>query len=81
MQLTVRVNGILAQKMGLARFTVVLIEPATLYDLRQHLQTQHPHLTAELERTVAVVDGRHQPHTVVLQPGQEVALLLPVAGG
>lgn len=81
MQINVRVNGILAQKMPGARFQVTLPPQATVADLRRHLQSTHPALASELERVVAVIDGRHQGETAVLQNGQEVALLMPIAGG
>jgi len=81
MQITVRVNGVLAQKMGTARFPVTLPTPARIQDLRQYLQTQYPGLSVEIERAVTVVSGVHKPATTLLQDGQEIALLMPVAGG
>ena len=81
MQVIVRVNGILAQKMGLPRLMVTLPERATVQDLQTHLQTQYPHLSPEIQRTVAVIGGSHRPVTAVLKDAQEIALLLPVAGG
>lgn len=81
MQITVRVNGILVQKLGSARLSISLPPKATVHDLQQQLQQTHPHAAAELARAVAVVGGVHQSSTAVLQAGQEVALLMPVAGG
>jgi len=81
MQVTVRINGILARKLGMARLSVRLTAPATIQDLNQQLQSQYPHLSAEIRGTVAVIGGAHQAATAVLQDGQEVALLMPIAGG
>ena len=81
MQVMVRVNGVLAQKLGLSRLTVTLPAQATVQDLQINLQSQHPHLSPEIQRTVAVIGGNHCPVTAVLQDSQEIALLLPVAGG
>jgi molybdopterin synthase catalytic subunit/molybdopterin synthase sulfur carrier subunit len=81
MQVTVRINGILASKIGIARLAVRLPAPATIQDLHQQLQSQYPHLSAEISGTVAVIGGAHQAATAVLQDGQEVALLMPIAGG
>ena len=81
MIVSVRVNGVIAQKMGIARLSVSLPGPATMQDLLETLQLQHPGLRAELGRAVTVVGGTHQPATAVLVDGQEVALLLPIAGG
>lgn len=81
MQVIVRVNGTLAQKVGLARFPVELPAQATVDDLLQALRDRHPEADAELCRVVAVVGGTHQSTSVTLESGQEVALLLPVAGG
>ncbi|MCA9925384.1 MAG: MoaD/ThiS family protein [Anaerolineales bacterium] len=81
MQITVRVNGVLAQTIGIARFPVTLSTPATIQDLLQHLQAQYPSLSVEIEQAVTVVSGVHKPATTLLQDGQEVALLMPIAGG
>lgn len=81
MQVIVRVNGVLAQKIGLPRLTVTLPAQATVQDLQTLLQAQFPHLSPEIQRTVAVIGGSHRPLTAVLKDSQEIALLLPVAGG
>ena len=81
MQVTVRVNGTLAQKVGIARFSMDLAPEATVSDLLQALQHRYPAAAAELHRVVAVVGGTHQTTSVALEDGQEVALLLPIAGG
>jgi molybdopterin synthase sulfur carrier subunit len=81
MQVTVRINGVLASKIGISRLSVNLSTPATIQDLHQQLQSQYPHLSPEISRTVAVIGGVHQAATAVLQDGQEIALLMPIAGG
>lgn len=81
MQVTVRINGILASKIGVARLSITLPTPATVQDLQQQLQTQYPHLATEISGAVAVIGGVHQGATAVLQENQEIALLMPIAGG
>lgn len=81
MQVTVRVSGVLAQGIGAARFPVRLPDPATAQTLLQHLQATYPDLAAEMERAVIVIAGTHQAKTAALEDGQEVALLMPIAGG
>lgn len=81
MQVTVRVNGILAQRLGNARFPLTLAESATVADLQHVLAQKHPALASEFQRAIVVVGGIHQGKTAVLQPNQTVALLMPVAGG
>ena len=81
MQVTVRINGILASNIGVARLAITLPSPATIQDLQQHLQDQYPHLAPEINRTVPVIGGAHQAVTAVLQDGQDIALLMPIAGG
>ena len=81
MQITVRINGVLASKIGLSRLSINLSPPATIQDLHQQLQSQYPQLSPEIGRAVAVIGGVHQAKTAVLQDGQEVALLVPIAGG
>ncbi len=81
MNIHVRVNGVLAEKLGRTRLSVTLAPPATIQDLVDHLQREHPHLVDELCRAVAVRSGAHQAETATLADGQEIALLLPIAGG
>ncbi|MCA9998077.1 MAG: MoaD/ThiS family protein [Anaerolineales bacterium] len=81
MQIIVRVNGVLVQKVGAARLSLVVADGATVADLLRVLVEQHPQVAAEVARAVVVVAGVHVEKTAVLSPNQEVALLLPVAGG
>lgn len=81
MRVLVRVNGVLVQKLGVARLSLQLVEGATVADLLAVLAAQYPQGAVEVARTVPVVAGVHVEKTAVLHPNQEVALLLPVAGG
>jgi molybdopterin converting factor small subunit len=81
MQVMVRVNGVLVQKVGVARLPLSLMEGATVADLLAVLVKQYPQVAVEAGRAVTVVAGVHVDKTAVLHPNQEVALLLPVAGG
>ncbi|MDJ0754650.1 MAG: MoaD/ThiS family protein [Ardenticatenaceae bacterium] len=81
MNLTIRVNGLLAEKMGKSRFSVSLASSTTVHDLTLYLQMQYPHLNDPLQRAVVISAGNHLEPTSLLQDGQEVALLLPIAGG
>lgn len=81
MQVTVRVNGVLVQRVGMARLPLVVGEGATVGDVLGVLVAQYPQVAAEVARAVVVVAGVHVEKTAVLLPNQEVALLLPVAGG
>ena len=60
---------------------VDLPEGANVGDLRRHLAEQHPALDAGCAGALALVRGDHARADVMLSPGDEVALLLPVAGG
>ena len=77
----VRINGALAQEIGTTRLQASLEEGMTVADLLTRLCQQHPHSAAKLKQAVPIVAGQHLPHTTALIAGQEVALLLPVAGG
>lgn len=81
MQITVRINGTLAQKIGLPRLAITLSEPATIQDLLNHLQEKYPQATAEISAAIAVNNGTHQSPQDTLENGQTVALLMPIAGG
>lgn len=79
MELTVRLNGALAQQMGRSRMQVTLADGATVDDLLAHLYAQAP--LQILTRAVPFVAGQHVERSTPLQNGQEVALLIPIAGG
>jgi sulfur-carrier protein len=81
MQIHVRVNGPLSRSLGRARFTVDLTNGATIADLITLLRTQYPEIANALNYVVPVLSGRHCTPSTVLVDGQEVALLMPVAGG
>jgi len=81
MQIHVRVNGPLSRSLGRARLTVDLAPNATIGDLVNHLRVQHPEITNALNYAVPVLAGSHCTAATHLVEGQEVALLMPVAGG
>jgi molybdopterin converting factor small subunit len=80
-QVQVRLSAPLAQMAGSARLVVDLGDGATVGDLRKRLTTEQPVLSPGLARALAVVRGAHAGADQVLAHGDEVALLLPAAGG
>jgi molybdopterin converting factor small subunit len=81
MQVNVRLSAGLAQITQTARLQVTLPEDATVADVAGQLVDQYPGLQVRLGHAVAMLGGTHVPRTASLVPGQEVAFLLPVAGG
>ena len=81
MTVHVRLGGGLAQQVGLARLTVTVSDGSTVADLRAQLQAQHPTAAPQLALAVPVIAGQHVNWTVPLSSEQEVAFLLPIAGG
>ncbi len=81
MTVHVRLSGELAQKVGLARLTISVSDGSTVADLREQLQAQHPAATPQLALAVPVIAGQHVGWTAHLSADQEVAFLLPIAGG
>ncbi|MFW6098052.1 MAG: MoaD/ThiS family protein [Chloroflexota bacterium] len=79
--ISVRVNGSLVEMLGASRLTLQLPQQATVADLVQELSRRHPQTTDLLARAVAVAGGKHIEPSTVLTDNQEVALLLPIAGG
>lgn len=80
MNVSIRVGSGLVLGAGLTRLSVTLAEDATTADLFEYLQTQYP-AAARLESVVMVSNGEHISRSALLSDGQEVALLLPIAGG
>ncbi len=72
---------------GLSRFAdapllaVELAEPATLEQLLAALAHEQPGLAPALPSVLPVVGGAHAAAGDALHDGDEVALLIPVAGG
>jgi molybdopterin synthase sulfur carrier subunit len=72
---------------GLARFApapmlkVELPVGATVDDLYASLAQANPDLAPALRSALPIVRGTHVEQREVLSPGDEVALLTPVAGG
>jgi molybdopterin converting factor small subunit len=81
MKINVRLSGDLVQQVGNARLQVTLAENATAADLVAFLQEQYPAAASRLELVVPFVGGQHVSPEAPLVAGQEVALLLPIAGG
>jgi molybdopterin converting factor small subunit len=72
---------------GLSRFadapqlSIDLAEGASVADLLAALGAQQPTLAPALDSALPVVAGTHVEREKRLEPGDEVALLIPVAGG
>jgi molybdopterin synthase sulfur carrier subunit len=72
---------------GLSRFadapllSVDLAEGASVDDLLAALGAQQPSLAPALTAALPVLAGTHAERHQTLQDGDEVALLIPVAGG
>lgn len=77
----VRLNGELTRLANRARLSVSLRKNATIDTLFEQLSREHPALTERLQQAVPVVNGTHTTRDYVLTNGEEVALLLPIAGG
>jgi molybdopterin converting factor small subunit len=81
MVINVRFSTGLAQHVGRTRLQVTLDEGATIADLRQHLDHNFEGMGQPLAHAIPVLAGRHVTDSEPLQNGQEVSLLLPIAGG
>jgi molybdopterin converting factor small subunit len=81
MNVRVRLGAGLAQLAGNPRLVIGLEEDVTVADLLDQLRSEYPALAQKLDTAVPMISGRHAAHTETLTAGQEVALLLPVAGG
>jgi molybdopterin converting factor small subunit len=60
---------------------VVLPPRATVETLLEHVRDLEPAIAAGLEAALPVVGGTHASKEQELADGDEVALLIPVAGG
>lgn len=81
MNIRIRLSAGLAQYAGSTRLTVQVEDDATVADILAELQRTHSDLASRLDSAVSIIAGQHVPQSHVLEDGQEIALLLPVAGG
>jgi molybdopterin converting factor small subunit len=81
MRIDIRLGSGLAQLAGGPRLEVDVAEGATVDDLLHRVAEARPALAPGLPSTLTVVRGSQVGADRVLQEGEEVALLMPVAGG
>jgi molybdopterin converting factor small subunit len=80
-RVAVRLGGGLAGAAGATRLAVDVPGPPTVAALLERLGATHPGLRPGLASALVVVRGAHAAPDRVLDAGDEVALLLPAAGG
>lgn len=81
MNVRVRLSAGLTPTAGNTRLMISVAENATIADLIAQLKAEHPALTAKIATAIPMVAGKHAAPTDPLIEAQEVALLLPAAGG
>jgi molybdopterin converting factor small subunit len=77
----VRLGPGLATAAGTRRLRVALPQGATVENLLERLRALEPGIAAGLDSALPVVGGNHTGRSQQLADGDEVALLIPVAGG
>jgi molybdopterin converting factor small subunit len=77
----VRLGAGLATAAGSRRLTLALPDDASVDTLLEQLGEQEPGLAAGLGTALPVVRGTHADRDQALKDGDDVALLIPVAGG
>jgi molybdopterin synthase sulfur carrier subunit len=77
----VRLGAGLATAAGSRRLTVALPDGASVETLLEELSEMEPQLAAGLDSALPVVRGTHADRDHALNDGDDVALLIPVAGG
>jgi molybdopterin converting factor small subunit len=77
----VRLGSGLATAAGTRRLSVELPQDATVATLLERLRADEPAIAPALDSALPVVRGTHASGEQPLAEGDEVALLIPVAGG
>lgn len=81
MLVRVRLSAGLTPSAGNSRLSVSLEENATIADLLEYLRGEYPALASKINTALPIVSGRPIALTHHLSEAEEVALLLPAAGG
>jgi molybdopterin converting factor small subunit len=77
----VRLAGGLARLAAAPRLAIELTDDATVADLCAALAEREPALAAALPRALTVVGAEQAERSRTLASGDEVAFVIPVAGG
>jgi molybdopterin converting factor subunit 1 len=78
---TVLLFAVLREKAGANSLVVQLPENATVSQFLEACAMQHPVLTPWLPHVRVAVNCEYAKSTQTIQPGDEIALIPPVAGG
>lgn len=81
MLVSIRINGTLAQKLGTSRLNLQVETPATVQNVLVMLGEQYPNSAEIINIAIPFVAGRHLDKNATLKQGQQIALLMPAAGG
>ena len=81
MEVRIRLGSNLARFAPAPLFRLELPDNATVADLYDRLASTAPELAPALGSALPVVAGAHVSRARTLSPGEEIALLTPVAGG
>jgi molybdopterin converting factor small subunit len=81
LQIRVRLGAGLSRFAGSPLLAVEVPEGGSVEDLYAAIGEQHPELAPALPSALPVVAGVHVERASALHSGDEVALLIPVAGG
>ncbi len=81
MQIEVRLDARLSGLVGKPRVKVDLADGATVADLLRRLGETYPGLRPGLTAALPLVHGNHATAEQKLSADEEVALLMPAAGG
>jgi molybdopterin converting factor small subunit len=80
-QVRVRLGAGLSRLAAAPLLTLDLHDGATVGDLFERVGATEPEIAPALASALPVVAGEHVDRSQPLNPGDEVALLLPVSGG
>jgi molybdopterin converting factor small subunit len=81
LQIRVRLGAGLSRFAGSPLLALELPEGGSVEDLYAAIGESYPELAPALPSALPVVAGMHVERDAALHPGDEVALLIPVAGG
>jgi sulfur-carrier protein len=81
MRIAVRLGSGLSRLAGRSRLELDLADGATVGDLLDRVAGDRPELSSGMPSVLTVVRGSQVAGDRVLSEGEEVALLIPIAGG
>ena len=79
--INVRLSSQIADTLGTNRVSVTVDEASTVSDVKEEIKKKHPDTEDQLDGTLPVISGKMVNSDQQISQGENIAFLIPAAGG